>query len=75
MMNADKEMAVQPDYKAEAERLAMECNRLADELCKMEEKLFQANIMLEDQSKSIAHLEGQVKAFEFCVARGAINDK
>lgn len=74
MMSADKEMAVAPDYKAEAECLSLECNRLAGENAKLEEELLIARKTIEEQRSEVDYYAGQVKAFEFCVSRGMFGE-
>ena len=49
-----------------------ECEKLKEELCKMKEQMEISNCKNIDMSKTIAYLEGQVRAFEFCVTRGGV---
>ena len=51
-----------------------ECSRLKDELHKTHELLETAKCQIAEQSNTIAHLEGQIRAFEFCVTRGGIDN-
>ena len=62
----DNKRTAELDYKAK-------CEHLNKELCKMREALDIANFKTTDQSRTIAYLEGQIRAFEFCIAGGNNN--
>lgn len=51
-----------------------ECQRLNEELYKKHELLEITKCQIAEQSKTIAHLEGQIRAFEFCVTRGGVDN-
>ena len=56
-----------PDWNAE-------CNRLRMKLRKQCEETAIAKAQVAEQSKTITYLEGQIRAFEFCVTKGGVDN-
>lgn len=68
--NDERNETAATSYEGEIERLAFECNRLAGEIEKLKEELLIARSTIEQQKSEVDYLEGQVKAFEFCISKG-----
>ena len=49
-----------------------ECDRLKEELNKSYEQFEVAKAKNADMSQRLAFLEGQIKAFEFCIEKGGV---
>lgn len=67
MSNTNCPHTAHPDFKAECDRLRMELHKQCEETA-------HAKAQVAEQSKTITYLEGQIRAFEFCIAKGGVNN-